>query len=333
MKQNYINHIALVLDASGSMQHLAAQVVQVADNQIAYLAQRSKELDQETRVTVYVFGDTTECIFYDKDVLRMPSLKGHYNMRGNTALVDASVKAIDDLGQTPELYGDHSFLIYVLTDGEENYSRHHGVAELAAKIRGLKENWTLACCVPDQRGKFEAKKFGFPPDNIAVWDTSQKGLSEVGEVIRKATDNYMTQRATGVRGSKNLFNLNTATLDKHAVTANLARLHPGQYRMAEVALKSPIAPFVEKITGRAYKLGEGYYQLTKTEEIQPQKKIALYDKKTHHVFTGDAARTMLGLPGYSIKVAATSHPDYLIFVQSGSVNRNLMPGTKLLLLS
>lgn len=53
---NYINHIALVLDASGSMQYLAQDVVKVADNQIAYLAQRSNELDQETRTLTLIGG-------------------------------------------------------------------------------------------------------------------------------------------------------------------------------------------------------------------------------------------------------------------------------------
>jgi hypothetical protein len=68
--QNYINHVALVLDASSSMSHLSRKVVDVADQQIAYLARRSRELDQETRVTVYVFADKVECVIYDKDVLR-----------------------------------------------------------------------------------------------------------------------------------------------------------------------------------------------------------------------------------------------------------------------
>jgi hypothetical protein len=32
--------------------------------------------------------------------------------------------------------------------------------------------------------------FGFPADNIAVWDTSAEGLAEVGETIRRTTDTY-----------------------------------------------------------------------------------------------------------------------------------------------
>lgn len=104
------------------MEPLASAVVKVADNQVAHLANRSKELNQETRATVYTFSDAAECVYYDKDVLRMPSLKGSYRIGGNTALIDATIQAIDDLSQTPQLYGDHAFLVYVLTDGEENRS-------------------------------------------------------------------------------------------------------------------------------------------------------------------------------------------------------------------
>lgn len=108
--QNYINHVALVLDASSSMSHLSRKVVEVADQQIAYLARRSQELDQETRVTVYVFADKVECVIYDKDVLRMPSLKQMYRAGGMTALLAATLKSQRELAQTAQLYGDHSFL-------------------------------------------------------------------------------------------------------------------------------------------------------------------------------------------------------------------------------
>lgn len=336
VSQNYINHIALVIDRSASMQALKQQVIQVADNQIEYLARRSKELDQETRITVYAFDEPNniECIFYDKDVLRMPSLKGLYEPCGSTALIDATLKALDDLSKTPELYGDHAFLAYVLTDGEENRSRNRADT-LRSRILGLPDNWTVAAFVPDQNGKFEAKKFGFPADNIAVWDTTARGMSEVGETIRKATDVFMTGRAKGVRNYKNLFSMNDAVsqVSKSAVQQQLDRLHPGQYRVAEVKSEGTIAPFVEKFTGRAYRLGEAFYQLSKPEKVQASKTIALLDKKTKNVYTGSNARKVLGLPDYEVKVAPASHPDFEIFIQSSSVNRKLVPGTKLLLIS
>lgn len=121
-RQNYINHVALVLDASSSMSHLSRKVVEVADQQIAHLARRSRELDQETRVTVYVFADTVECVIYDKDVLQMPSLEQLYRVGGMTALLAAALKSQREPAQTAQLYGDHSFLTFRLPDRQENAS-------------------------------------------------------------------------------------------------------------------------------------------------------------------------------------------------------------------
>jgi hypothetical protein len=336
--ENIINHIVLVLDASLSMDSVSEQLVKVADNQIKYLAQRSKELDQETRITVYTFNTTgyysglnkqrIECLIYDKDVLRVPSIASLYKADGATPLIDATILALDDLAMTPEKYGDHSFLVYVLTDGQENASRNRAI-DLTAKINELPDNWTIATFVPDQNGVFEAKRFGFPKDNIAVWDTTDKGVAEVGNRIREATESFMGSRAKGVRGTKSLFSLQTPSLS--VIDKNLQALHYGQFRIFEVGEKQRIDNFVEHQTGRAYKLGEAYYQLSKPEVIQPQKKIAILAKTG--LYIGDDARSLLGLPDTHQKVAPTHFPDYEIFVQSTSTNRNLMPNTKLLILS
>lgn len=330
---NIINHIVLVLDASLSMSLIANQLIQVADNQIKYLAGRSQELDQETRITVYTFSagyshQNIECLVYDKDVLRVPSIASLYKADGNTPLIDATLLALDDLAMTPEKYGEHSFLVYVLTDGEENSSRNRP-AVLASKIESLPDNWTLAAFVPNQVSVHETKKFGFPAQNISVWDTTNKGIQEVGEKIRQTTENFMQARATGVRGSKNLFTLATPNLNTVAKT--LTGLHFGQFRLLDVHEKGRIDNFVERQLMRPYKLGEAYYQLSKTEIIQPQKQIAIVSKQG--AFVGPEARQLLGLPDDHVKVVPSHYPDYEIFVQSTSNNRNLMPNTKLLILS
>lgn len=329
--ENYINHIVLVLDASASMTLNATQLIKVADNQIAYLAQRSKELDQETRITVYSFSnrDNIKCLVYDKDVLRMPSIADLYRTSGSTALVDATLQALADLALTPEKYGEHAFLMYVLTDGAENNSAHRP-QELMDKIGSLPDHWTIAAFVPNQDGVFEAKKQGFPAQNIAVWDaTSERGIQEAGETIRRTTETFMVNRQSGIRGSRNLFALATPTVQ--AVAANLDSLHAGQFRMYPVEAEGRIDEFVEGKTGRAYKLGEAYYQLMKPEIIQPQKKVAIWSN--HRVYIGDEARQLLGLPDHHVRVTPGDHPDYEIFVQSTSNNRKLIAGTKLLILS
>lgn len=334
---NIINHIVLVLDASYSMEHLSRDVVKVADNQIQYLARRSKELDQETRITVYTFNTTgythapqhnIDCLIYDKDVLRVPSIAGLYRPDGATPLIDATITALDDLAQTPEKYGEHSFLVYVLTDGEENQSRHTSY-ELSSKIDRLADNWTLAAFVPNQNGVYEAKKFGFPKDNIAVWDaTSSRGVDEMGQRIRETTEAFMQNRSRGIRGSRSLFQLAQPSVGE--VENNLTGLTHGSYEILDVDYTGRIDEFVKRETGHPYVVGRAYYELTKTETIQPQKQIAILARG--EVYTGYEARQMLGLPDYHVKVKPNDYQDYKIFVQSTSTNRKLIAGQQLLVL-
>lgn len=375
--QNYINHIALVLDASSSMCGHAKRLVEVADEQIAYLAQRSKELDQETRITVYTFADTVQCVVYDKDVLRLPSIAKYYRPHGMTALIDATDLALDDLAMTPEKYGDHSFLVFVLTDGYENASKGRGrtprtaparssliapsigsgqlSVDLANRLAKLPDHWTLGVFVPDQRGAEYARELGFPADNIATWNTtSRQGVEEAVSVMRTATDTYMTNRAQGIRGSKTLFT--GGQVDAASIKAAGLKPLPSDKRViipvtktadafekvvkpvtktrkeAETAWFVEIEKFVT-VAHPPFRVGKAYYQLVKSETIQGDKQVAVLEKATNKVYTGDAARHLLGLPDTNTRVKPDQNKDYEIFVQSSSVNRHLPLHTKLLLLT
>ena len=84
---------------------------------------------------------------------------------------------------------------------------------------------------------------------------------------------------------------------------------------------------------RAYRLGEGYYELVKSEKIQSKKQVAIFDRKRSELYTGAAARQLLGLPDQEVKVAPGYHKDFDIFVQSTSINRKLIAGQKLIVMS
>lgn len=251
--QNRITHVGFVLDASGSMEHLRHQVVKVADAQIAHLAKQSKELDQETRVTVYSFDDTAKCLIYDKDVLRLPSLANLYQIGGRTALVDATILAMDDLAMTPEKYGDHAFLMFVITDGEENASTgtrnswNTGwnappmgplpAERLRKRMAQLPAHWTMAALVPNMSGKHTAQQFGFPPGNIAVWDaTSERGMEEAMARVSTATDTYMTARSvSGIRSTTSLFDISAAVVNADAIlAAGLTRVDYDEYELIPI---------------------------------------------------------------------------------------------------
>jgi hypothetical protein len=351
---NYINHIAIVGDASASMKKLAGSVVQVIDNTVAYLADRSKVHDQETRVTFYQFSSRgrEKCVYYDKDVLRMPSVKGQYHPSGMTALIDATLLAIDDLKQVPQKYGQHAFLIYVVSDGYENDSRMKDPYFLESVINELPDNWTLAAFAPDQQAVFALKQCGFPKDNVSIWDTtSVAGVEDVGQVMRTATENFMEGRKYGVHGysARSMSRPNAATrgglfqtrqFSASEVKAAAIPLTTGSYFTLDVKEDSRIDEFVARETGKPYMVGRAYYQFMKTETIQPQKNIAVEvtenagtPREVRHVYSGPAARTILGLPtDHSVRVKPDQMSGATIFVQSTSNNRKLIRNTRLLVM-
>lgn len=334
--ENIINHMAVVLDRSWSMRKHKNTVVQVADNLIKHLSVRSQELNQETRISIWTFADAhlIKCVIWDMDVLRLPSIAEFYSPDGNTAFVDATLKALDDLSEIPERYGDHSFLVYVITDGEENASRNRPDA-LAQRLNRLPGHWTVAAMVPDAKGKHEAKRCGFSAGNIEVWDTSSEaGVTEVGSVLRSTSDSYMRARADGVRSTKTLFSTSSAAVNAETIkAADLKPLDRGQYILIPVpptANSLKIKEFTEEC-GFPYRTGRGYYELTKAETIQADKEIAIVERAgAGRVYVGRDARNIIGLPDLQTRVKSDHNRDYAVYVQSKSINRNLVVGTKYL---
>jgi hypothetical protein len=253
-----------------------------------------------------------------------------------TALIDGTMQAIDDMQKLPELYGDHAFLVYVLTDGEENQSHKWQARDLTSRIKNFRDNWTVACMVPDARGAFEAKKFGFPPDNVQPWDTgSQKGLEKAGQSFRSAMDSYMTNRSQGIRQTKSFFKTDMSHVSTGAVASTLMELQVGRdYLIFPVHEDYAIREYIERQgLGRGeYVAGSAYYELTKPETVQSYKKICVRNKHTGKVYSGGNARQLLSLPDYEARVSPGDHGDWKIFVQSTSFNRKLIAGTEVLVL-
>lgn len=357
-QQNLINHVAFVLDASSSMRGKERDVISVFDGQIAWLAKRSKELDQETRVTVYVFASGVECVIFDKDVMRLPSIRDFYRTSGNTALRDATIQSQEELAQTFTKYGSHAFLTFVLTDGEENVSRSKPAA-LVDLLARQDDRWTLAALVPNSHGRISCIDAGFPRGNVEVWDTnSVTGVAEVGEVIRGATETYMVNRTMGTNSSKTLFAGSAQQVNQQTVSAaGLTALDPDQFFLIPVAA-STMAPMLRsgkptkahpeglacveimkmvESTGRRYEIGKGFYQLVKSEKVAGNKRIAVVDRSTSKVYLGKAARQLIGLSDVDQRVRpmpkdSSGAPPFEIYIESQSVNRHLPIGTRILLL-
>lgn len=344
MEKHLVNHMAIVLDESTSMFAHRKGLVDAVDNLIKHMAAKSQELEQETRISVWIFSGhgTVQCIIWDMDVLRLPSITKFYEPNGNTALIDAALKSIKDLKTTSQIYGNHSFLMYVFTDGEENNS-YSLPSTLSREIAGLEDNWTVAALVPNEAGAREAERFGFSRGNIQTWDANTKqGLEEARQAMTTSLDSYMTARSTGLKSTTGLFDMSVNAVNKQTIAAaGLAPLDRSEYILTTVVYGNGfrdgddwISAYTTNVLGHQYVAGRGYYQLTLAPvKVQVQKDIAIVEKKSGKVYTGKNARALLGLPDMTVTLKADHNPDYDIFIQSTSSNRKLLVGQKYLYLT
>lgn len=373
-QQADIIHVGIGMDASISMEDLAEDVVRVVDGQIRALKEESEllskedDVDHEVRVTVYTFssgkfrGDNghIKCAFYDKDVFRLPSLADHYTIGRSTALIDAVLTVQAEMAQTAQLYGSHNFLLYVVTDGQENSSAHRP-GDLRTCLERLPENWTVAALVPDVTARRTAMQYGFPAGNIKIWDASSvHGLEEAAREMTTASSAYLRNvtRDGGYKSTKSLFvggdvdasaikaaNLTPLPVEKRKIVM-VARTKDTEHLFFEKPINRvtkkrlvpdkawhvEIKPFVEAAYP-PYRVGMAYYELTKSECVTADKQIAVVEVDTNQVYVGAGARQLLKLPGGVCRVKPTLNRDYKIFVESTSLNRHLRVGTQLLLLT
>lgn len=331
-KQNLVNHVMLALDGSLSMSHLEDTVIAVADGLVQDLATLSQRMEQETRVSIYLFGSEVRCLVWDMDVLRLPSIRSLYRINGNTALCAATLLGIWDHREIPTKYGDHAFLGFVLTDGEENWSKHQSMhslrdaeREMPRMLASLDDNWTFAALVPDTKGVMFAKAFGFPAGNIDKWDTSsRRGLEDAGRRVGSATERWMTGRASGVRGTQNVFDTSAARVNDATVKANLEPIDPSSFRLLPTDGTLQMDEICER-AGLAYVKGNCYYPLIRATDIQDYKKIIVVEKDTERAFTGNAARDLIGLAaegsGVTEHVVPKRNDRFTVYVQSTAPNR------------
>lgn len=76
-----------------------------------------------------------------------------------------------------------------------------------------------------------------------------------------------------------------------------------------------------------------YYEFTKPETVQDYKDVVLLDRATGDLFTGAAARTLLGLPtsgDVRIKPDKTILAKYKVFIETTSNNRKILANTTVL---
>jgi hypothetical protein len=115
----------------------------------------------------------------------------------------------------------------------------------------------------------------------------------------------------------------------------LVPVPPSRFQVLLVDKDTDIKTFVEN-NSVLFRAGRGFYEFTKSVEVQPGKEVILQERKTGDMFSGDEARQILGLTGYGTQtinphdVPCLRDGSYVAFIQSTSNNRKLLAGTRFL---
>lgn len=336
------NHICFVVDRSGSMRSIRARVVSVFNDQLKTVQKNAKSAGQQTFFSTFMFHSKVDAPrHFAVPVESVPKLQSKdFQLGGTTALLDAVGTAITRLQKVKGAKGaETSFLLVVITDGEENASRKYK-RTLKGLIKEVQKTgrWSLAFLVPP-RSENSMTVYGIPRGNVTSWDATAKGTQVMDEKLSAGLQTFYKARASGQKAVNTFFTTDMSKVDVKRLTG-LKDLSKGfaQWKVDKersirefVNTKLQTSPSLRKKLGDEYKPGRGFYELTKPETVQPRKNLAIMDKATKAIFGGEQARKVLGMPaGGSVRVKPGNHLNYAIFVESTSTNRKLVRGTTLL---
>lgn len=344
------NHICLLVDRSLSTQGIAPGIIRQFNQQAEQINRQSRESGQSTHLSLYTFSSQADRpLLFEVPlglVNLLPITDQTYRIEGNTAMLDSVGMAIDDLSQFHRGLNrndDHSFLIIVLTDGEENNSvnygiRNNGVNRLASLMqeKSRTDAWSFAFMVPVGNKNRLVRDFRIPEGNVLEWDThSSNGVEDYGRAASAGLTRYFQDRSSGKRAVTSFFavtDLSNITAKRVAAQLTEVTKQFSKFLVRPMWNKREIKEFCEAEVCNVYTKGNAYYELTKPEIVQPSKEIIVEYIISGKLYSGNGARGLLKLPdtGGDIKVKPGDHGNFRIYVESTSVNRHLVAGTSVL---
>ncbi len=148
-KQKTIYH--LIVDKSGSMSDCIEQTINGFNEQVSKVRELQQQFpDQELTIGLTTFNGEVYEHFYQgnpEEVIKLTPAT--YIPGGSTALLDAigvSVQHLENIVQYQPASAATTVVVVILTDGEENASKHYNLKQINATISRLQETgkWTFS---------------------------------------------------------------------------------------------------------------------------------------------------------------------------------------------
>jgi len=207
------NHIAFVMDHSGSMSNLAEVSKTNFNEQLAQIRKDSGE--QENYVTLIEFDNEIKTRCRNKHIDAIKNLDDYW-IGGMTALYDSVMTAIHYLEKDMPKEGNNAALVVIITDGYENASQENGGEEgrlrLKNRITKLQDTgkWTFVFMGADQDVLETAVAgMGIPVGNTMAYAATAKGVRDSNAAYKMSFSSYSNSRSystlTGMSGTTGFF--------------------------------------------------------------------------------------------------------------------------------
>lgn len=211
MKQGYL-HIALLLDRSGSMASVQEDTIGGVNRY--FDSQRSHP--GLCTATLAQFDDQYELVYNRVPIANVaPRTRENYQPRGWTALHDAMVRTIDEVGAVlaalPESERPERVLMVTMTDGEENRSRLYNANDVRSRIDHQRANyrWEFVFLGANQDAILTARTFGIPKGSTMTYAANMAGTQGAIDSIVRETRSYgVTGQSVNFTAADRLFQAN-----------------------------------------------------------------------------------------------------------------------------
>ncbi len=188
--------IVLVVDRSGSMSSIKNDI----EGGFKTFLDEQKKLPGEAYVTYYQFDSIFEKLFEKKSIASVDGIK--IDPRGGTALVDATAKAINEVGArlaaTAEADRPETVVFVILTDGEENSSREFSVSKMKEMVehQKTKYNWKFIFLGANFDALAAGAGYGFSKGTTLNFTTDSNSIKNALSGANSAMCHYRSVGAT-----------------------------------------------------------------------------------------------------------------------------------------
>jgi len=199
-------HVALVLDASGSMTDMRESTISTMKEFFESL----KSPEDRTVIDLWQFDDRVRHLIDGVDLAQgAGEAIENYTIGGCTALYDAICIGIDELGRKFAAMSEDdrpdAVVFAILTDGFENASRQFTVTDVKSRIKhqSQKYSWTFRFLAANQDAVLTGREMGLVASDCETFCASEEGVKMVGGMMAKMCCSEVRQSARMARASKN----------------------------------------------------------------------------------------------------------------------------------